>query len=186
MVGNIAWKFHGRISVTVHGPANPTNLEWQQFLRDAVRSGTATHWRNLVVSYGGRPDGEQRKQLGEMLQGRGAPTAILTGSTVVRAAVSALSFFNRNLKAFALDCYCLDCEDGTLLEKRATWSWADGSSATFGWSGSNPNGAVRCSALAYNPTIATWGWVDRSCLSTVHQLDDFAPHSYRVICELPP
>lgn len=103
MVGNIAWKFHGRVSVTVHGPLNPTNLEWQQFLRDAVRSGTGTHWRNLVVSYGGRPDGEQRKQLGEMLRGRGAPTAILTASPVVRAAVSAISFFNRSLKAFAFN-----------------------------------------------------------------------------------
>jgi hypothetical protein len=83
------------------------------------------------------------------------------------------------------DCYCQDCEDGLLLEKRGQWSWADGSAASFGWSGNNPDGAVRCSALAYNQTISTWGWVDRSCLSTTHRIDDLAPHRYRVICELP-
>lgn len=83
------------------------------------------------------------------------------------------------------DCYCVDCEDGVLLQKRATWSWSDGSSASFGWSGRNPDNNVRCSALAYNPSISTWGWVDRSCISTFYQNDDLPRHSYRVICELP-
>lgn len=82
------------------------------------------------------------------------------------------------------DCYCVDCEDALLLQKRAVWSWLDGSLATFGWSGSNPDGGGRCSALAFNPTTEKWGWVDRNCLSTSHQLTGFAPHSYRVICEL--
>ena len=103
MSGNVAWKFAGRLSVMIHGPGNPTNLEWQRFLRDAVDRGTGTHWRNLVVSYGGRPDGEQRKLLAEMLKGRAAPTAIMTGSGVARAAVLAMSFFNRQMKAFAME-----------------------------------------------------------------------------------
>lgn len=83
------------------------------------------------------------------------------------------------------DCYCVDCADTLLLSKRAVWSWLDGSTATFGWSGNNPDGGGRCSALAYNPTISVWGWVDRSCLSTSHQLEGYPLHSYRVICELP-
>jgi hypothetical protein len=103
MPGNVAWKFDGRLSVMIHGPGNPTNLEWQRFLRDAVDRGTGTHWRNLVVSYGGRPDGEQRKQLAEMLKGRAAPTAIMTSSGIARAAVLALSFFNRQMRAFGMD-----------------------------------------------------------------------------------
>jgi hypothetical protein len=103
MSSNVAWKFDGRVSVMVHGPSSPTNLEWQRFLRDAVDRGTGTHWRNLVISYGGRPDGEQRKLLAEMLKGRAAPTAIMTGSGIVRAAVLAVSFFNRQMKAFALE-----------------------------------------------------------------------------------
>lgn len=82
------------------------------------------------------------------------------------------------------ECHCVDCADELLLQKRAAWSWLDGSSSTFGWSGNNPDGGGRCSALAFNPTIEKWGWVDRSCLSTSHQLTGFSPHSYRVICEL--
>lgn len=103
MPSNVAWKFDGRLSVMVHGPGAPTNLEWQRFLRDAVDQRTGSHWRNLVVSYGGRPDGEQRKLLADMLKGRAAPTAIMTSSAIVRAAVAAMSFFNRQMKAFALD-----------------------------------------------------------------------------------
>ncbi len=83
------------------------------------------------------------------------------------------------------DCYCQQCEDGQLLDKRAAWSWPDGSSASFGWSGNNPDGALRCSALAFNPSVESWGWVDRSCLSTSHRIDDFPEHSYLAICELP-
>lgn len=82
------------------------------------------------------------------------------------------------------ECFCVDCEDALLLEKRAEWSWLDGSSSTFGWSGKNPDGGGRCSALALNPTTERWGWVDRTCLSTSHQLTGFPPHGYRVICEL--
>lgn len=82
------------------------------------------------------------------------------------------------------ECFCVDCEDALLLQKRAVWSWLDGSSSTFGWSGNNPDGGGRCSALAFNPTTERWGWVDRPCLSTSHQLTGFTPHSYRVICEL--
>jgi hypothetical protein len=82
------------------------------------------------------------------------------------------------------DCYCVDCEDTQLLQKRAVWSWLDGSTSTFGWSGTNPDGGGRCSALAFNPSTEKWGWVDRSCLSTSHQLTGFTPHSYRVLCEL--
>ena len=83
------------------------------------------------------------------------------------------------------DCSCRECEDGLLLEKRAAWSWPDGSSADFGWSGNNPDEGLRCAALAYNPVVMSWGWVDRSCLSTSHQLKDSEKHTYQVICELP-
>jgi hypothetical protein len=82
------------------------------------------------------------------------------------------------------ECYCTECEDGLLLEKRAAWTWLDGSSSSFGWSGNNPDGGGRCSALAFNNINATWGWVDRGCLSITHQLVGYPAHSYRVLCEL--
>src|SRR5688572_15125155 len=109
MAANVAWRFEGRLSVMLHGPGNPTNLEWGRFLRDAIDHGTGPHWRNLGLSYGGRPDGEQRKQLAEMLKGRAAPTAIMTSSPLVRAAVLAVSFFNRQMKSFGLDDFDAAC-----------------------------------------------------------------------------
>jgi hypothetical protein len=88
------------------------------------------------------------------------------------------------LHADLMDCYCTNCDDGLLVQKRAAWTWLDGSSSSFGWSGKNPNDAGRCSALAFNNSTAAWGWVDRGCLSTTHQLEGFPMHSYRVLCEL--
>lgn len=83
------------------------------------------------------------------------------------------------------ECYCTDCDDAALDEKRALWTWIGGSRADFGWIGANPNGGGRCSALGYNPTNFSWGWVDRACETTTHQLaPEYPVHTYRAICEL--
>jgi hypothetical protein len=81
-------------------------------------------------------------------------------------------------------CYCTDCDDGQRAEKRALWSWVDGTTADFGWVGQNPNGEGRCSALAFNSANSNWGWVDRNCNKTTHQLTGYPVHDYRTICEL--
>jgi hypothetical protein len=81
-------------------------------------------------------------------------------------------------------CYCKDCDALQRTEKRALWSWLDGTSAAFGWVGQNPDGAGRCSALAFNSSNSTWGWVDRDCTKTTHQLTGYPVHDYRTICEL--
>jgi hypothetical protein len=81
-------------------------------------------------------------------------------------------------------CYCTNCDDSQRAKKRAAWAWLDGSNTDFGWIGQNPNGEGRCSAFAYNPSISSWGWVDRSCTKTTHQLTGYPAHDYRTICEL--
>jgi hypothetical protein len=81
-------------------------------------------------------------------------------------------------------CYCINCDASQRAEKRAAWTWLDGSKADFGWVGQNPDGAGRCSAFAYNPSNSTWGWVDRDCTKTTHQLTGYPAHDYRTICEL--
>lgn len=81
-------------------------------------------------------------------------------------------------------CYCLNCDASQRLERQSLWAWLDGSTATFGWVGQNPDGAGRCSALAYNSANSTWGWVDRDCAKTTHQLSGYPVHDYRTICEL--
>lgn len=81
-------------------------------------------------------------------------------------------------------CYCNDCDDAALAEKRALWRWVDQSQSDFGWIGKNPDGAGRCAAFAYNSTNFSWGWVDRDCSTNSHQLTGYPVHGYRVICEL--
>ena len=81
-------------------------------------------------------------------------------------------------------CYCINCDASQRGEKRAAWAWVDGTKADFGWTGKNPDGEGRCSALAYNPVNTTWGWVDRNCSKATHQLAGYPAHDYRTICEL--
>jgi len=89
------------------------------------------------------------------------------------------------LHANMSDCFCTSCDEALLSEKRAAWLWPDGSSSSFGWSGKNPDGEGRCSALAFNNSNDRWGWVDRVCSSTSHQVEAYPAHSYRVVCEIP-
>jgi hypothetical protein len=84
------------------------------------------------------------------------------------------------------DCYCTECTAEKLSEKQDAWRWLDGTRAHFGWVNANPNGALRCAALAYNPEVKLWGWVDRACdLAEVTPIAGH-PHTYRTLCELEP
>ncbi|HTQ04403.1 MAG TPA: hypothetical protein VMI54_11120 [Polyangiaceae bacterium] len=99
----MAWRFEGRLTVVVHGPKNPSNLEWQSMLRDETQRGRQERGVTLVVSHGGGPDGRQRELLGQQIAGKPAPTCIMTASVLVRAITAALLFFNRTMKVVGLD-----------------------------------------------------------------------------------
>ncbi len=103
MQRSMAWRFQGRLTIVLHGPHNPSNLEWQNMLRDEAARGHVEHGRTLIVSYGGGPDGPQRELLGKQIGRKPAPTAIMTKSAIVRAITSALLFFNRTMKVFGLE-----------------------------------------------------------------------------------
>lgn len=99
MQRTMAWRYEGRLAVVMHGFKSPTDMEWQRFLNEGVEHGTGPHLRILVISHGGGPDGEQRKQLGRVISGTSAPTVVMSGSALVRGITSALTFFNRHIKA---------------------------------------------------------------------------------------
>ena len=103
MQRSMSWRFQGRLTVVLHGPRNPSNLEWQNMLRDETARGPVESGRTLIVSHGGGPDGAQREMLGKQIRRKPAPTAILTKRAIVRAIASALLFFNRTMKVFGLD-----------------------------------------------------------------------------------
>src|SRR5262245_14273391 len=93
----MAWRVQGRLMVVVHGAQSPSTLEWEGVLRDdllRVKSGHKADRCTLVITYGGGPDGDQRKRLQEQMDHHFAPTCIMTKSVIVRGIVSALSFFN--------------------------------------------------------------------------------------------
>ena len=103
MQPTMAWRFEGRLLVVVHGAQSPTNLAWQRFLTEALERGSGAHARILVVSHGGGPDGDQRKQLARAIGATPAPTAVMTTSTLVRGITAAMTFFNRSMIAVGLD-----------------------------------------------------------------------------------
>jgi len=101
----MAWRLENRLLVAVHGPKSPSNLEWQRFLTEAVERGQGAAMRILIVSHGGGPDGEQRKQLARAIGNSPAPTIVMTRSALIRGITSALTFFNRSMKAVDLDAH---------------------------------------------------------------------------------
>ena len=99
MQSTMAWRFAGRLVVAVHTKASPSNGEWHRFMNEAVRAGVDGSFRLFVVSYGGGPDGEQRRALAEIVRKSSTPPmAMLTDSKLVRALMFAFSFINRTTK----------------------------------------------------------------------------------------
>jgi|KBSSwiStaDraftv2_1062776.scaffolds.fasta_scaffold2257354_1 hypothetical protein len=100
---SMSWRFEGRLTIVVHGPKNPSNLEWQRLLTDEAVRGQPENGRTLIVSYGGGPDGHQREMLAQRIGSKPVPTGIMTKSALVRAITAALLFFNRSMKVFGLE-----------------------------------------------------------------------------------
>lgn len=104
MQSTMAWRFEGRLVVAVHTKASPSNGEWHRFMNEAVRAGVDGSFRLFVVSYGGGPDGEQRRALAEIVRKSSTPPmAMLTDSKLVRALMFAFSFINRTTKVLGLN-----------------------------------------------------------------------------------
>lgn len=102
IVPAMVWKFDGRLAVNVHGPSDPSNLEWSMYLRETLAQTNVSLLRVVIVSHGGRPSGSQRKELTEVLP-RPAPTAFLSNSLLSRSLINTMSWFNPQLHAFPLN-----------------------------------------------------------------------------------
>jgi hypothetical protein len=92
----------GKLVVLVHAERAPSDLEWDDYAR-ALGSRIGETTGVLVVTDGAGPNGSQRAKMNELVEKGGGsfPTAVITHSLVARGIVTALSWFNPKLHAFA-------------------------------------------------------------------------------------
>lgn len=97
-MAHIFWK--RRVIVLVHTKDSPTDPEWKRYCEDVAT------WRErvqsiLVVSDGGGPNAVQRGELEQALPKFEGKTAVVTLNRIVRGIVTAMSWFNPNIKSFS-------------------------------------------------------------------------------------
>ncbi len=99
MKKTMAVKVVDRLFLVAYGTADPTDEEWDAYL-DLVKHDGIERTMQLIYTDGGEPSAPQRQVLNELLRGRSVPVAVVSGSIRVRATVTALSWFNRKIRAF--------------------------------------------------------------------------------------
>jgi len=96
---NVGIKIIDRLFIVVYGASDPTDEEWGGYLELVERHGVERTMQ-LICTDGGEPSSVQRRRLNLLLAGRTVPVAVVSGSARVRGTVTALSWFNRKIKAF--------------------------------------------------------------------------------------
>lgn len=89
----------------VCGGASPSDAEWDGYL-DFLRAGLfpGARPKTIVLSNGGSPTAAQRRRLNELTApyAEGAKVAVMTSSPAVRGVVTALAWFSKMYRSFAL------------------------------------------------------------------------------------
>ena len=81
-------------------PASET--DWSNFLRELVRLRPRfAEMAALVVTDGGGPTVDQRKQLTKVMNGATIQTAVVTDALSVRFVVSSVALFNKTIRTFS-------------------------------------------------------------------------------------
>jgi hypothetical protein len=92
--------------VFLHTPRPPSQAEWahcMEMLTRRAATGGFANARVLVVTDGGGPDVVMRGELQDFFKkhGHSPKTAVVTTSVLSRGIVTAVGWFNPNIKAFA-------------------------------------------------------------------------------------
>lgn len=88
--------------LVMHTKDNPTDEEWALYL-EFTKKNLSNLKRNLIITEGGGPSTMQRGLLNDLLEAQNykPKISIVTLSRLVRGIVTALSWFNPNVKAFS-------------------------------------------------------------------------------------
>ena len=84
--------------VAVYGESSPTDADWERYM--AVVKGLTKPYRMVIFSAGGGPTTMQRRDVEEVTNGQQSRVAVVTTSRVARGIVTAIAWFNRDIKAF--------------------------------------------------------------------------------------
>lgn len=89
----------GDIVVAVYGESSPLDEEWKEYL--AVLEPLSDSYRMVIFSAGGSPSTMQRRDLEAVTRNHKSRVAVVTSSRTARGVVTAISWFDREIKAFA-------------------------------------------------------------------------------------
>jgi hypothetical protein len=93
----------GNLVISRQTRDTPTDWEWREFLDVVTKNrAKATKTRILVVTDGGGPNPEQRKQLQKALSGHTFRVAVVTDSIKVRFIVSSVALLNSEIQTFSI------------------------------------------------------------------------------------
>lgn len=106
-----AWLVDGNLVIAVHSTENPTNEEWDAYLAAGSKA-LDQHGsiRSLAYSLGGSPNSVQRSKTNELFKGRPQRVAVMLNSAITRGVVTALGWFNPEIRAFNLEQSDAACE----------------------------------------------------------------------------
>lgn len=96
---NMAFKVIDTLMIVVFGTRDPTDADWQTYLR-LIQSHGIVRMRHLVCTDGGTPSFKQRGAYAALLADRVVPTAIVCDAILVRAGLAALSWLDSSTKPF--------------------------------------------------------------------------------------
>lgn len=99
---SLSHKTVGRLMIAVHTDVPPLDVEWEDYL---ITTANLTN-KNLVDGLlvwtdGGSPTALQRTKIHSVASVKTLPTAIVSGSTMVRGVVKAISWFGKEINSFS-------------------------------------------------------------------------------------
>jgi hypothetical protein len=97
----LAMRMVGNVVVCVHGSLAPLQTEWNAILDLYRTHPNVSSLRTLVYTEGAAPSAAQRADLSSTLGKVKMPTAVMTSSTISRAAGTALSWLNPGFRVFS-------------------------------------------------------------------------------------
>jgi len=97
----MAFSLYHTVLLAVHTKDNPTEEEWSSYV-DFGRKQMGNYTSSLIISEGGGPNATQRGAMNDLLEANNfkGKVSVVTLNRLVRGIVTALSWFNPNVKAF--------------------------------------------------------------------------------------